>query len=236
MIRFQRGRNALVYPPDRGAMYRRAPMILFLHGMGERGPGGGELCRIARWGLARLRAQGLLHLDVPFPFVLAAPQCPPERTWGDEEVMAALDAMLEEMIASGEADPARLVIAGFSMGGYGAYDAALRWPARFTALVSVCGMCLEPQRLDELAALPQWVAWAEDDEITHLTLGSKEIVERLAKHGRLVARPYRVGALGSDGAHPRTANAAFAEPDLYRWLLARTGQAGALASPYSSLR
>ena len=155
--------------------------------------------------------------------MLAAPQCPPDRTWGDEEVMAALDVMLEDMVASGEADPARLIVAGFSMGGYGAYGAALRWPSRFAALVSVCGKCLEPERLDELAALPQWVAWAEDDEITHLTHGSKQIVERLARHGRLVARAYCVGALGADGAHPRTADAAFAEPDLYRWLLAQTG-------------
>jgi hypothetical protein len=78
------------------------------------------------------------------------------------------------------------------MGGIGAFGMALRGSGRFAALISVCGACPLPERLEELADLPQWVAWAEDDEIAYLTEGSRRIADSLARHGRLVARPYRL--------------------------------------------
>ena len=51
-----------------------------------------------------------------------------------------------------------------------------------------------PERLDELAHLPLWIAWAEDDEIARLTAGSREVVARLQGCGRLIARPYHLGS------------------------------------------
>ena len=182
--------------------------------------GGSELPWAARWGLPKLRAEGRTLTDEPFPFLVAAPQCPPDRTWLDPDVLAGLDCLLHDATATGAADPARLCVAGFSMGGIGAFGMALRGSGRFAALISVCGACPSPERLEELADLPQWVAWAEDDEIAYLTDGSRRIADSLARHGRLVARPYRLGPAGGVGAHARTADAAFAEPELYRWLLA----------------
>jgi hypothetical protein len=120
------------------------------------------------------------------------------------------------LVDGGSADSRRLVVAGFSMGGIGAFCLALHSPHRFAALVSVCGACEQPDRLDALAHLPQWIAWAEDDEIARLTEGSQQVVARLQRYGRLIARPYRLGRAGSEGAHVRTADAAFAEAELYR--------------------
>lgn len=79
MIRFERGRNCLWMPPDHKAIGagQPPPVILFLHGAGERGRGGSELPRAARWGLPKLRAEGRTLTDEPFPFLVAAPQCPP---------------------------------------------------------------------------------------------------------------------------------------------------------------
>ena len=68
------------------------------------------------------------------------------------------------------------------------------------------------------------MAWAEDDEIAYLTQGSRAIAARLGGRGCFVARPYKLGANGI-GAHARTADAAFAEPELYRWLAAILGAA-----------
>jgi predicted peptidase len=152
------------------------------------------------------------------PFLVVAPQCPGDARWCDPAVLAALERLLDRLVADGEADARRLVVSGFSMGGIGAFCLALRAPRRFAALVSVCGACEEPERLEELAHLPQWIAWAEDDELTRLTKGSREVVKRLQKSGNLIARPYRLGSSGGDSAHARTADAAFAEPDLYQWL------------------
>lgn len=223
MICFKRGLNCLWMPPDAEATgaSKPSPVILFLHGVGERGRGEAELSLVAKWGLPRLRADRRALTEGSFPFLVATPQCPPDRTWLDPDVLAGLDRLLEQAIAAGEIYPDGLFVAGFSMGGIGAYGMAFLWPGRFAALVSVCGACPLPGRLEELADLPQWLAWAEDDEIAYLTEGSRYIAGSLARHGRLVARPYRLGPAGGVGAHARTADAAFAEPELYRWLLSR---------------
>lgn len=220
MIRFERGRTCLWLPPEGGRLPQPPPAILFLHGIGERGGGDGDLQLVQRWGLPKLRSQSPLALAAGFPFLVVAPQCPADARWCDGDVLAALDALAEEIAASGEADAQCLVVAGFSMGGIGAFCLAMHAPQRFRALVSVCGKCEQPERLDELAHLPLWVAWAEDDEIGYLAEGSRQVVERMCGRGPVVSRPYRLGARPGEGAHVRTADAAFAEPELYRWLAA----------------
>ena len=215
MIRFERDRNCLWFPPSPAAAGTRPPAIVFLHGIGERGLGGAELSRVALWGLPKLRASAA---PAGRAFAVIAPQCPPDRRWTDADVLDALDVLAASIAGDGGCDPRRLHLAGFSMGGIGAFAWALRRPGLFASLVSVCGACEEPERLAELATLPAWIAWAEDDEIVRLTRGSREAATGLAAYGRLVARSYRLGPQGGIGAHPRTADAAFSEEILYLWL------------------
>jgi predicted peptidase len=216
---FVRGRDLLWFPPEGGGaeLPRPWPLLLFLHGKGERG-GAGELDRVARWGPPRLRAGGWRLADGGFPFLLAAPQCPEDATWCDEEMLVRLVAFLDGLVAAQIADPARLYLSGFSMGGIGAWCLALRQPERFAAVVSVCGRCLTPKDLSRLAGRPAWVAYAEDDEIEELAIGSRELVARLAPFGRLHSRPYRLGQQGNLNAHVGTCERAFADPVLYHWL------------------
>jgi predicted peptidase len=216
MIRYEADRNCLWLRPWMPAAGWRAPTIIFLHGIGERGLGGAELSRVALWGLPKLWAAAPPAVR---SFAVVAPQCPPDHRWTDPEVSDALDELTASAAFTDTCDPERLYITGFSMGGIGAFAWALRRPRLFASLVSVCGACEEPERLEEIAHLPAWIAWAEDDEIVRLTQGSREAALRLAPHGRLVALAYRLGAVGSVGAHPRTADAAFAERLLYPWLL-----------------
>jgi predicted peptidase len=96
---------------------------------------------------------------------------------------------------------------------------AIRHPARFASLSSVCGRCLTPEALPALANLPVWIAYAEDDEIAELTQGSKNAAQQLAPYGHLEQRPYRLGRQGGLGPHVRTCDAAYAEPWLYRWMI-----------------
>ncbi|MBK8175057.1 MAG: prolyl oligopeptidase family serine peptidase [Rhodospirillales bacterium] len=220
MIGFEAGKTGLWIPPDRGSAGGPPPLILFLHGIGERGCGGPELARVAAWGLPKLRTTNGLTNESGFPFLVVAPQCPPDRHWCDREMRDAVAALVDHLVATGAADPARLYLAGFSMGGIGSFCIALDRPLQFAALVSVCGACEDqPERLPELAHLPMWIAYGEDDEIERLTRGSKDVVARLSRFGRLVERPFCVGRAGNIGAHPRTADAAFAETALYHWLL-----------------
>jgi predicted peptidase len=222
-MRFIDGQTLLVYPPDPPAGEPGAgappPVILFLHGMGERGEGGAELAAAARWGLPKLRGEGRRLTPDPFPFLLVVPQCPKANTWCDEAALRALDHLLDGLVAE-RGDAARLYLSGFSMGGIGAFCLALRHPRRFAALASICGACPTPQALPQLSHLPLWIAYGEDDEIGELTAGSREIVSRLGGYGRLVEKPYRLGHKGGGlGPHVRTADAGYAEPALYDWLL-----------------
>jgi predicted peptidase len=222
-MRFIEGQTLLVYPPDSGAAGSGAqaappPVIVFLHGMGERGEGGAELAAAARWGLPKLRAEGRRLTPDPFPFLVVVPQCPKANTWCDQAALRALDHLLEGLVAE-RGDPSRLYLSGFSMGGIGAFCLALRQPHRVAALASVCGACATPDDLPRLSHLPLWIAYGEDDEIGELTQGSREIVSRLGSGGLLVEKPYRLGHKGGLGPHVRTADAAYAEPALYDWLL-----------------
>lgn len=219
-MRFVEGQTLLLYPPDpeAGADAAPPPVILFLHGMGERGEGGPELAAAARWGLPKFRAEGRRITETPFPFLVVVPQCPKAHTWCDEAALSALDHLVDGLVAE-RGDRSRLYLSGFSMGGIGAFCLALRRPQRFAALASVCGACTTPDALPRLSQLPLWIAYGEDDEIGELTQGSLDIVSRLGGSGRLVEKPYRLGHKGGLGPHVRTADAAYAEPELYRWLL-----------------
>ncbi len=222
-MRFVEGQNLLLYPPDAapgedaGEEASPPPLIVFLHGMGERGEGPDELASAARWGLPKVRGEGRRLAATPFPFLVAAPQCPKTSTWCDEAMLLGLGHLIDALAE--RCDPARLYLTGFSMGGIGAFCLALRQPQRFAALASVCGACTKPDALTRLAHLPLWIAYGEDDEIGELTAGSRDIVAALAGHGRLVEKPYRLGHKGGLGPHVRTCDAAYAEPALYDWLL-----------------
>jgi predicted peptidase len=226
LIRFEKDQSCLWFPADAGASAsaKERPAILFLHGIGERGLGGDDLPLVARWGLPKFRGEGRRLLDSSFPFLVVAPQCPLDRSWCDQDVLDGLNNLLEQMTAIGQADPERIYLTGFSIGGVGAFCVALRWPTRFAAIASVCGACMTPEQLAQLSHLPLWIAYGEDDEIGYLTEGSRDIVARLSQFGRLVERPYRVGASGEISAHAHTCDVAYAEPELYHWLLAISGE------------
>jgi predicted peptidase len=208
-----------VWPADVAAA-GPVPTIIFLHGRGERGAGGAELPLVAKWGLPKFREEPRALTDGPFPFLVAAPQCPADRSWSDAGVAAAVERMIDRLIADRLSDPRRIIVSGFSLGGIGAFWLAVRQPDRYAALVSVCGRCPVEDAPQRLAHLLMWIAYAEDDEFTDLTEGSKRVIGDLSSLGRIVARPYRIGNGLFASAHARTADAAFAEPELYRWLQA----------------
>lgn len=218
---FEFGTTALRYPPQRAgtcSSEHPAPIIVFLHGIGERG-GAGELERAATWGLPRLRASGWCLPDGSFPFDVIIPQCPMDKTWSDDEMLARLDHLTNSLLAERATDRRKLYLTGFSMGGIGAFTLALRTPARFAAVAPVCGRCLTPDRLQALRHMPFWVAYALDDEIPELSRGSEDAVRHLSPFGKTEKHAYQLGSQGDLSAHVRTCENAYAEPALYEWFL-----------------
>lgn len=115
----------------------KLPVVVFLHGSGERGDDG---IRQTQVGIGPyLRA----HQD-SFPAIVVFPQAPAETEWGANAdlVFATLDAATREF----HGDPDRTYLTGLSMGGYGTWELAMRAPGRFAALAPVCGGVVHPRR------------------------------------------------------------------------------------------
>lgn len=115
-------------PPDLPTT--STPLILSLHGIGERGAGGPELERVRTWGAPRRAAAGAQP-----PALLVSPQCPPDLRWSP----ATLLTLLDEIADRWPVDPARIYLTGLSMGGTGCWDLIAAAPDRFAGAFIVCG-------------------------------------------------------------------------------------------------
>ena len=102
--------NYLLYlPRDYSATSKKSwPLMLFLHGAGERGT---NLTKVAAHGPPKLVAQG----KKDFPFIIVSPQCPIGQSWKNDTLLALLD----DVITKYRVDTNRLYLTGLSMGGYG---------------------------------------------------------------------------------------------------------------------
>ncbi len=103
------------------------PLIIFLHGSGERGT---DLNKVKAWG-----PPALVEKDPDFPFMVVSPQAPD----GEWFHAILLKEMLDEVLAKYNVDRSRVYLTGLSMGGYGAWDLAIRYPHYFAAVAPICG-------------------------------------------------------------------------------------------------
>src|SRR5215475_8318264 len=103
------------------------PLILFLHGSGERGT---DVWKVATHGPPKI-----VTSEPDFPFILVSPQCPEGRIWSNDELLP----LLEEIIRKHAVDPDRVYLTGLSMGGYGTWNLGLSHPELFAAIVPICG-------------------------------------------------------------------------------------------------
>jgi predicted peptidase len=99
--------------PENYSSEKNWPLVIFLHGYGERGD---NLELVRKHGLPKLAGEGQ-----QFPFVLASPQCPAEFHWRSSFIIS----LAEELLENHSIDPNRVYLTGLSMGGYGTWQAAL---------------------------------------------------------------------------------------------------------------
>jgi predicted peptidase len=131
-----------VYVPASFDPSRRWPVILFLHGSGERGADG---IRPTAVGLGvAIRAN-----PERFPAIVVFPQVPEAKRWAGDAAAAAIQA-LDQSIAEFHGDPERVYVVGISMGGRGALQIAADHAERFAALVAVCGWVVPPKQIADL--------------------------------------------------------------------------------------
>jgi predicted peptidase len=182
------------------------PAILFLHGWGESGD---DISAVLEIGLPAYIA------DKPdFPFIVIAPQCPWFTWW--PELAASLDQLLEHCLETLPIDRRRLYLTGLSMGGYGSWYLATRWPARFAAVAPICGGGYWfhgfPERIAKLKDTPVWAFHGALDDIIPLS-ASEEMVSVLRENGgnvKLTVYPQ---------ADHDSWTETYRNPELYSWFL-----------------
>jgi predicted peptidase len=119
-----------VFLPAAYTPARPWPVILFLHGAGERGTDGLLQTEVGIGSAIRRFADR-------FPAIVVLPQARPEQRWAGGDAEMALK-VLERTEAEFAADKSRVYLTGLSMGGAGTWYLAYRHPDRFAALVAIC--------------------------------------------------------------------------------------------------
>ncbi len=194
------GYRCLVFEPAASTPPEGWPLLLFLHGVHERGD---DLARVRRHGPPRA-----VEAWPDFPFLLAAPQCPSGQTWIAPRLATLLDAVADRH----PVDPDRVYLTGLSMGGYGVWTLAVAQPHRFAAVAPVCGGG-DPRRAGRLRRLPVWAFHGGRDPVVPVS-ASREMVDALRRCGA----PVRF-TVHPDAGHD-VWTAVYADRRLYDWLLA----------------
>ena len=180
---------------------KRWPLLLFLHGAGERGS---DLRRVLRHGPPKLIAAGR-----QFPFIVVSPQCPGGTNW--RHLAPSLLRLLDHMEKNYRVDRSRVYVTGLSMGGFGTWHLLGVAPDRFAAAVPICGGG-DPQVAPKAKHVPVWAFHGAKDRVVPLKR-SEEMVQawwRAGGKARLTVYPHA----GHDSWTKTYAN-----PDVYRWLL-----------------
>lgn len=177
------------------------PLILFLHGRGERGD---DLEVIKKHGLPRL-----LDDQPDFPFVVISPQCPIGDFW--PHLVDALKALLDMALDEYDVDRKRVYLTGLSMGGYGTWHLAASHPDYFAAIAPICGGG-DPANACALKDVPIWAFHGAKDRIV------------LPRESRMMVKAVR--ACGGDvkltiypEADHDSWTPTYANPELYDWFL-----------------
>ncbi len=192
------------------------PLVLFLHGSGERGDDNESQLK---WGVMNFATSRNMKLHRP---IVIAPQCPKNMSWGNfshenrslkptpSEPMKLLIELINQAILKLPVDTNRIYITGLSMGGFGTFDAISRYPNLFAAAVPVCGGG-DVSKAQAIYHIPIWIFHGALDAAVNPVL-SQDMVEALTK----------AGAHPGYTQYPETGHfswvAAYSDPMMMEWL------------------
>jgi len=199
----------LYLPPDYSkSSDKKWPLMLFLHGAGERGT---DVQRVAIHGPMSLVKQG-----TNFPFIIVAPQCPVNEIWENDPLLQLLDRIEKNYAV----DSNRIYLTGLSMGGYGTWKLGLSHPAKFAAIAPICGganmidvILGSWDRRQEIEKLPIWAFHGAKDDVVPLS-ESERVVEGLKKAGHKDIQ----FTVYPEARHDSWKQA-YSDPKFYEWLL-----------------
>jgi predicted peptidase len=170
---------------------RKYPLVIFLHGSGERG---NDNDAQLKWGVQAFATDEMMTM---YPAIVIAPQCPLGVGWSNfsrtntsrnmqlqatpSKPMELLIALIHDMIKKAPIDTNRIYITGLSMGGFGTFDAIERYPNLFAAAMPVCGGG-DTSRAASIAHIPIWIVHGSEDGTVN-PLYSVDMLQALMKSG-----------------------------------------------------
>lgn len=178
------------------------PLILFLHGAGERGD---NLEAVKTHGPPKLVET---KLGASWPFITVSPQCPEKKHWSAAQMLELLDSIE----ANYPVDKSRVYVTGISMGGFGTWTLLATAPERFAAAIPICGGG-DPAKADQMLDTPIWVCHGASDSAVPVEMSEKMVQAIWALGGTNVKLTEYVGV--DHDCWTQT----YANPEFYTWLL-----------------
>lgn len=173
------------------------PVIIYLHG---RSASGTNLSSVRRYGLPFFLDRGK-----KLNYIVIAPQCPWGKNWASENWM---DPMMQKLNKKYHVDNDRIYLTGMSLGGFGTWELANRYPNRFAAIAPMCGGG-KTEWTNNIYHIPTWVFHGTQDRLVPV-LRSDQMVDGLKKHNALI-KYSRIPKMGHD-LHRQ-----FDNDELYQW-------------------
>lgn len=178
---------------------RKYPLVIFLHGSGERGS---DNVAQLKWGVQNFATDENMRLH---PAIVIAPQCPSQSHWSNftnsnhgpmqlmsqpSDPMKLVIALIKQAESKLPIDTNRIYITGLSMGGFGTYDAIERYPNMFAAAVPVCGGGDET-KASSIAHIPIWIFHGAEDPTVNpqYALNMTEALRKAGAHPALTMYP-----------------------------------------------
>ena len=185
---------------------KKWPLMIFLHGHGERGD---DLAKVKIWGPPKRVAS-----QSDFPFVLISPQLPDQfHSWQ----VGPLEELVKHSIDTLNVDPDRVYLTGLSMGGRGSWALAAKMPKQFAAVIPICGGG-KPNTASKLIDVPIWAFHGDADRVVPVAETTK-MVEAIKKEGG-----EKVKMTIYPGVNHNSWAQTYANPEIYEWLLQQKRQ------------
>jgi predicted peptidase len=204
----QRLSYLLFLPQGYAESEQRWPLMLFLHGAGERGA---DISKVTTHGPAKR-----VKTHPEFPFILVSPQCPEDEIWSRDVLLGLLDDVTKNY----KVDLERVYLTGLSMGGYGTWDLGMSHPEKFAAIVPICGggdyitmLLASRDKPEMLKTLGIWAFHGAKDPVVPLS-ESERMVDFAKKQGvkdvKLTVYPEAMHDAWTE---------TYDNPEVYKWLL-----------------
>lgn len=196
----------LVYVPKDFNLQENYPLLIFLHGAGERGDD-----------LNVLKVHSVPKIcddeNVSHRAIIVSPQCKSDRTWTSQT--EKLRAFIDEIVKKYPVDVNAISLTGVSMGGFGTWQMIMDYPSLFSAAAPICGGGMAWRVYDTILNLPLRIFHGEADDAVDVFY-SKDMYRALKKYNAKNAELFLYPGVGHD-----VWNIAYEKTELIKWLISQ---------------